>query len=163
MPKDRASKRLKEEQARFITFNRVRAVFPANPVPADPCKPHSISEKSDPELWTAFKFFNLNPRQNPDWWFLAAKMAKVVFPQPGKAGRPKGSSKWGKNGGFLLNLLVSDFAAVKEKHPDWSTLRICAELKKPWGITKGGKRVPSPYAHLAKKTLYGLPTKRPKE
>lgn len=152
MPKDRASERLKKEQARFKLFNLGRAMLPANLIPADPCKPHPISEKSDPELWAAFKFFNLNPRQNPDWWFLAEKLARIVFPRPGKAGRPEGSGKWGRNGGFLLNLLASDIAAIKEKHPNWTKRRIRDELTKL-----------ERYADIGGSTLYGLVTKRQKK
>ncbi len=157
MPKDRASERLKKEQARFKLFNKGRAMLPANLIPADPCKPPRISEKSDPELWAAFKFFNaeqgaglkLNPRQNPDWWFLAEKLARIVFPRPGKAGRPEGSGKWSSGSDDRADL-DRTVAEIRVKHPEWNKLKIRDELRKL-----------ERYAGIGRLTLYGLVTKRP--
>jgi hypothetical protein len=125
-------------------------------------EPPPISRRRDPEIWAAFEAFGYNPRLNVCWQFLAYDMARVLFPKKGKAGRPKGSGKWDREGeGLNLGDLLVLVAAIKSKHPTWNTRRICQELRKPRRIVHDdGHAVPfNPFGHIKETTLYSRLTK----
>ena len=159
MPKDRASERLKKEQARFKLFNKGRAMYRPvlyRPIPAN--RP-AFQKKAIQNFRAAFKFFNAEQgiasnsirRQNPDWWFLAEKLARIVFPRPGKAGRPEGSGKWSLVA-IRADLGSRTVAEIRVKHPSGTTT--CAKY-----VTSSESSNAMP--GIGRLKLYGLVTKLP--
>jgi hypothetical protein len=76
----------------------------------------------------AFKAFDLDHRRISGWCLLLMHLARVLFPNERRSGRPR---KWTDD---RLRGLLADVDAYKRKHPKTSDTVICKWLQKRYGV-----------------------------
>jgi hypothetical protein len=74
----------------------------------------------------AFKALDLDHRRISGWCLLLMHLARVLFPNERRSGRPR---KWTYD---RLCMLLADVAVLKRKHPKAPDTDICKWLKKKW-------------------------------
>jgi hypothetical protein len=77
----------------------------------------------------AFKAFDLDHRRISGWCLLLMHLARVLFPNERRSGRPR---KWTDD---RLRGLLADFAAYKHKHPKKPDTVICKWLEKRYSVS----------------------------
>jgi len=130
---DTVSKRLAEE----IALAKSIKDTPPSPSLLDLATPDQLDElaaslwlnEKDPVFGSvsrAFKAFGLDHRNNRDWYNLAVRLARVLFPIRRPGGPPK---KWTAE---RLYLLLAQVASYKRTRPKASDTAICTWLRKSY-------------------------------